>query len=367
MSGETETGNAVTTIERRETRDLSIFNTVDGFEFGQRMAGALVTSDMVPASYRGKDKIGNALIAIDMAQRTNSNPVMVMQNLHVIEGRPSWSSQFIIAALNSCGLFSPLRFKIDNLGEVEFSYETWGDQRGERVTKKIKIENLVCVAWATEKATGEVLESPPVSMKMAVAEGWYGKKGSKWQTMPELMLRYRAAAFFGRLYAPHVLMGMPTADEVEDTIDMRDITPVVTEPAPDPKPEPSAETVNSQAHKADNSPSKPAPAQAADDSPRKGRPTKEEIDAATARGAADRRAGAPLDACPEERPSIMAAWREGWQAEDDAMNARRAGGDDGGVPFDTDDSATGEALPPIKEPATPAAQAAPSDDFDFGD
>ena len=55
---------------------------------------------------------------------------------------------------------------------------------------------------------------------MAKAEGWLTKTGSKWQTMPELMLKYRAAAFFGRLYAPEVLMGMQTAEEVID------ITPI---------------------------------------------------------------------------------------------------------------------------------------------
>ena len=59
-----------------------------------------------------------------------------------------------------------------------------------------------------------------VSMEMAVNEGWYGKNGSKWQSMPDLMLRYRSAAFFGRIYAPELLMGLPGADEVRDTIDL---------------------------------------------------------------------------------------------------------------------------------------------------
>jgi hypothetical protein len=53
-------------------------------------------------------------------------------------------------------------------------------------------------------------------MKMAKAEGWVSKNGSKWQTMPELMIRYRAAAFFGRLYAPEIMMGMQTMEEVID-------------------------------------------------------------------------------------------------------------------------------------------------------
>jgi hypothetical protein len=51
---------------------------------------------------------------------------------------------------------------------------------------------------------------------MANAEGWVSKAGSKWKTMPELMMRYRAAAFFGRLYAPEITMGMHSVEEVVD-------------------------------------------------------------------------------------------------------------------------------------------------------
>ena len=54
-------------------------------------------------------------------------------------------------------------------------------------------------------------------MEMAVKEGWYGKAGSKWQTMEEVMLRYRTASFFGKLYAPELLMGMQSVEEAQDT------------------------------------------------------------------------------------------------------------------------------------------------------
>lgn len=114
---------------------------------------------------------------------------MVMQNLHIIHGRPSWSSTFIIAALNACGRFTALRF------------ETTEDK---------------CRAVATEKDTGAILEGPWVTIQMAKDEGWLTKAGSKWKTMPELMLKYRSAAFFGRLYAPEIMMGMHTEFEVQD-------------------------------------------------------------------------------------------------------------------------------------------------------
>lgn len=182
-------------IPQQSDQALEVFSNRANFELAQRMATALSQSSLVPEAYRGN--IPNCLIVLEMANRIGCSPLMAAQNLDIIHGRPSWRSTFIIASINSCGRFSPLRFKME----------------GDGMTRK-------CVAGAIEKATGEYLEGPEVSMAMAKAEGWYEKNGSKWKTMPELMLRYRAAAFFGRLYAPEMLLGMQAADEVDDVIDV---------------------------------------------------------------------------------------------------------------------------------------------------
>lgn len=180
-------------------RPPSVFSGEHAFEAAQRMAKALVASSLVPKEYQGNQGIPNAMIALEMSQRIGASPLAVMQNMHVIHGRPSWSSTFIIASLNSCGRFSPIRFEMTGTGD-----------------------NQTCTAWATDH-TGEKLTGPPVSIKMAKDEGWFQKNGSKWKTMPELMLRYRAAAFFGRLYAPDILMGMHAEDELQD-MGVRDVT-----------------------------------------------------------------------------------------------------------------------------------------------
>ncbi|WP_366654478.1 hypothetical protein [Fodinicurvata sp. EGI_FJ10296] len=190
---ETNTGTAIVPMDQsgRNLPDIgTAFSGSSAFESAQRMAKLLSQSRMVPQQYQ--NNLPDALVALEISQRTGSSPLMVMQNMHVIHGRPSWSSQFVIAALNSCGRFQPLQYRVE--GE--------GDGR-------------VCVAWTRDRH-GNVLEGPPVSIQMAKDEGWYGKNGSKWKTMPELMLRYRAAKFFGNLYAPDVLMGMQTAEEVNE-------------------------------------------------------------------------------------------------------------------------------------------------------
>jgi hypothetical protein len=73
-----------------------------------------------------------------------------------------------------------------------------------------------CYAVTTEKATGREIVGPVVSMQMAKEEGWSTKSGSKWKTMPQLMLRYRAAAFLIRTTAPEIGLGLYTTDELQD-------------------------------------------------------------------------------------------------------------------------------------------------------
>src|SRR5688572_30900043 len=172
------------------SQEVSAFN-VNTFDHAQRVAKMLSSSSLIPKEFQGN--IQNTMIALEMANRIGASPLMVMQNLYIVHGKPSWSSSFIIAALNSCKRFSPLRFELSGEGDT-----------------------MACFAWAYELETKEKITGPTVTMKMAKAEGWVDKNGSKWKTMPTLMIRYRASAFFGRLYAPEILMGMHSQDEVID-------------------------------------------------------------------------------------------------------------------------------------------------------
>jgi hypothetical protein len=164
------------------------------FELMQRQAKMFSVSTMVPKEFQGN--ISNCFIAIDMANRTGASVMMVMQNLYIVHGRPGWSSQFLIATINASGRFSSMRFRF--VGEK--GKATYG-----------------CVAVATELATGEILEGSTITVAMAEKEGWSTKNGSKWLTMPEQMLRYRAASFFVRVFCPELSMGLHSADEIEDS------------------------------------------------------------------------------------------------------------------------------------------------------
>jgi hypothetical protein len=173
------------------------FFDLQGFELLQRVAKAFASSTLVPAQYQGN--LANCMIALNIARRLKADELMVMQNLYIVHGNPGWSSKFLIACVNTCGRFSALRYE-------------WRGTAG--------ADDFGCRAWAIEKETNERLNGVWIDWKMVKAEGWNSKSGSKWKTMPDQMFVYRAAAFWQRAYAPEISMGLNTAEELADVVNV---------------------------------------------------------------------------------------------------------------------------------------------------
>ena len=175
---------------------IDVFASGANYANAQRMAIGLAKSSIVPKAYQ--DNAPNCLIALELASRIRCSPMAVMQNLDVIHGNPSFRAKFLIATVNESKRFSPIRWRFQGTE----GKDDWG-----------------CRAWAKDLATGEECVGPLVTIKMAKAEGWTSKTGSKWITMPEVMLMYRSGAFWQRLYCPELSLGMGTSEEAEDMSD----------------------------------------------------------------------------------------------------------------------------------------------------
>jgi hypothetical protein len=171
---------------------LGIFGTSDNFKMAWQMSQSLAASTIVPSTFQNNP--ANCLIAIEQANRLNMSPFMVMQNLYIIQGKPSWSSKFLIAMINGSRKF-----------DHELQYDEKTDANGRPYS---------CLAWTTKN--GRRIEGMKVTMDMAKEEGWLAKNGSKWKTLPALMLRYRAASFFASLNCPELTLGIYTKEEYED-------------------------------------------------------------------------------------------------------------------------------------------------------
>jgi hypothetical protein len=193
---------ALTTQTSNSSQSGSItrpgFNSADSYRLCHQLSKVFAASHLVPTLYRASE--ANCMIAISIASRMQMDPLTVMQNLFIIQGKPSFSSQFLIASWNACGRFSSIRYQ-------------WTEKRDG------------CRATSRDLQTGEELAGTLVTMAMAKAEGWIDKVGSKWKTMPELMLQYRAAAFLVRTYGAEIALGMTTTEEGEDISGSRAVDP----------------------------------------------------------------------------------------------------------------------------------------------
>lgn len=153
-----------------------------------KLAEFYAKAEIIPAQYRNKP--ADCMIAVDMASRMGVSPIMVMQNLYVVKGKPSWSGQACIAFIRN--KFKNVKIKLfGNRGDDSFG----------------------CYITAIDN-DGNVLQGAPVTLAMARSEGWLNN--SKWRNMPDLMLSYRAASFFARVHCPEILMGCQVEGEAED-------------------------------------------------------------------------------------------------------------------------------------------------------
>jgi len=162
------------------------------FEHLWRVGTAFAKSQLVPKHFQGKPE--DCFIAVQTAIELKCSPLMVLQNLFVVHGTPGFSSKFAIALANVRGPFK---------GVIQF--ETVGE---------VGKDSYGVTAYAVIKETGQRV-SKTITMAIAKGEGW--DKNTKYRSMGEQMLSYRAAMFLIRLYCPEVLFGMQSVEELEDT------------------------------------------------------------------------------------------------------------------------------------------------------
>lgn len=171
---------------------VTMWNDAKLYNQSLAMAQTLSKSEIIPQSYKGKP--ADCLIAIDIANRLGLSPAIVMQNSQIVRGNFTWKGSACKAMIDGCGRYQKTRYV--------YVGEEGKDSYG-------------CYLEAIDN-DGDIIKGVPVTIAMAKKEGWYNKDGSKWQTMSDLMLKYRAAAFFMRTECASIAMGFLTKEEVED-------------------------------------------------------------------------------------------------------------------------------------------------------
>lgn len=169
-----------------ETKALS----TDLYNSAMTIANTLAKSKLIPANFQNAPQ--DCMIALIMADQLKINPVTLMQEMYIVHGKPALSTKFKIALVNQAGVFkSPIKFETTGSGK-DLSVRAYADIGNDEIA------------------------SATVTMAMADAEGW-SKKNSKYQSMPEHMLRNRAASMLINMYCPQVTMGFLTKEELDDS------------------------------------------------------------------------------------------------------------------------------------------------------
>ena len=173
----------ILTTEQAEIAPTSVYANKEQFNQLLRAADMLSKTSIIPVSYQGKPQ--DCFVAIEMATRIGVPPIMVMQSMYVVKGKPSWSGQACKTLVENCGKFRDVKHV--------YTGEKGKDNRG-------------CYLTATRISDGERIDGIEVTIGMAKAEGWLANP--KWKNMPDLMLAYRAASFFAKVNCPEVFMGV---------------------------------------------------------------------------------------------------------------------------------------------------------------
>ena len=187
---------------------------VQRFELEQRKAKAFSLSAFFPRHLMGQGpngaqiSVANATIVYDIAYRMNLSPLEVAQSIFIIQGKPSFETKFLVARLNTSGLLKG------------------------RLNTIVSQDGQSAYCEAIDAQTGAVLRGTTITMEMAKREGWLGKNGSKWQTMPTLMLKYRAQSFFINEFFPEVRLGLRTKEEIQDIVDVEEVQKDTFKPEP---------------------------------------------------------------------------------------------------------------------------------------
>lgn len=186
--------NQVVTTEGNVFGDLTPRTLDEAIKFAEIMS----KSSIVPKDYQGNS--GNILVAVQWGLELGLKPLQAMQNIAVINGRPTLWGDAVLALVRGSGL-------------MESFDEIIGD------------EEAICRV----KRKGEKEIERSFSMEDAKRAGLAGKAGP-WQQYPKRMMQMRARGFALRDAFTDVLRGMPLAEEAQDEPAMKDVTP--SDPAP---------------------------------------------------------------------------------------------------------------------------------------
>ena len=194
--------NALTTT-RSGGLSLAPSNMPEAMQLAEMLAG----STLVPKDYQRNPS--NIMVAIIWGSEIGLAPLQALQNVSVINGRPSIWGDAALALVRGHPACVSVREGVDGEGDAR-------------------------TGWCEVTRRGEEPQRRTFSVDDAKKAGLWGKQGP-WQQYPARMLQLRARGFALRDVFPDALRGVITTEEARDTPpEPRDVTASVVDRAPQP-------------------------------------------------------------------------------------------------------------------------------------
>jgi hypothetical protein len=163
-------------------------------------ATIIANSAMVPKTYQGK--AADILVAVQMGAELGLKPIQALQNIAVINGKPSVYGDALLALVQAHSSFEDIKEWYDEKTNTAFC----------RVKRKNQTEHTVSF-----------------SIEDAKKAGLWGK-GGPWTQYPKRMMQMRARGFALRDKFADALGGLITVEEAQDyqVVDTpeKDVTPI---------------------------------------------------------------------------------------------------------------------------------------------
>jgi hypothetical protein len=239
---------ATALVETQSFGMTSVMSDDQLFNRMYRMAEVMATSKMTVPKHL-QNSAGDCMAIVMQSSQWKMNPFAVAQKTHVINGVLGYEAQLISAVINSSGAVKD-RFHFEWFGD-------WSKVIGnfKEVLSKSKVNDdgtpkkYIVPNWnlADEKGIGVKVwatlkgEDDPRILELFMSQATV-RNSTLWATDPKQQLAYLAQKRWARLFAPDVILGVYSADELEEPT-IKDITPQATATVHDnePKPYPQAD------------------------------------------------------------------------------------------------------------------------------
>lgn len=185
------------------SHDLTVVKTncllPQTFEQAERYAEKIANSSLCPSAFKGK--AGDVFIAIQMGSEVGLSPMQALQNIAVINGRPSMWGDAALALVRVHPHCKSIREWMEG-----------------------SIKDGTAVAYCAVVRKGQQEEIRSFSVQQAKTASLWGKSGP-WTQYPERMLQMRARGFALRDIFADALRGLHIAEEAQDIIEVVAETP----------------------------------------------------------------------------------------------------------------------------------------------